>query len=86
MAKKPAKLMPIGQATASEDEIDACDVDFATGDLTPDEHLPEAAGGVHEPTPGGGNEDDVDACDVDFTRGDLTADEDLPASAGGVAS
>ena len=91
MVKKPGKAptrsKPASHAhpVASEDDIDACDVDFTKGELTLDEHLPEAAGGVHDPSPSAANEDDVDACDVDFTKGDLTADEDLPASAGGVA-
>ena len=94
-ARRPARAAkPAGRArhphaaaraAVSEDDIDACDVDFTKGDLTMDEDLPAAAGGVHQRS-GAGDEDDIDACDVDFTAGDLTSDEDLPAAAGGVAS
>jgi hypothetical protein len=69
-----------------EDGIDACDVDFRKGDLTRDEDLPPAAGGVVVLHGGTAFEDDVDACDVDFTQGELTPDDGLPPSAGGVAT
>lgn len=64
-----------------EDDIDGCDVEFHEAEVTPDEELPVAVGGVAIADEG----DDADGCDVDFDDMDATLDEELPAAEGGVA-
>ena len=64
-----------------EDQIDGCDVELQDAEITPDEELPAALGGVEI----SGEGHDVDGCDVDFDDQDVTPDEELPAAAGGVA-
>jgi hypothetical protein len=48
-------------------------------EVTSDEELPVATGGVAAPAPEIlGNEDDVDGCELDFTAAEQTNDEELP--------
>ena len=64
-----------------EEDIDGCDVDFRDAEVTPDEELPVAVGGVRIAD----EMEDADGCDVDFDDTDATPDDELPAAEGGVA-
>ena len=41
------------EAVAADDTVDACDIDFTTGEATPDSELPLARGGVETVRPAG---------------------------------
>lgn len=65
-----------------------CDIEIADHEITPDENLPQAVGGVE--AAGVLDDDDaedseIDGCDLDFESAEPTADEYLPTAAGGVA-
>lgn len=69
----------------AHDETDGCICDLTLGDdeVTSDEDLPIATGGVDtEPDLDSGDES-TDGCDLDFNEGQLTPDEDLPFAVGG---
>jgi hypothetical protein len=85
--------MPIGPDTslaADQDDDDTdgcvCGMDHLDEDVTSDEELPNASGGVEtddEEQPDA-DEDDIDACELDFTIDDQTTDEELPVAIGGI--
>lgn len=63
-----------------------CDLEHEADEITSDEELPEAQGGVAAvAVASDADAEDVDGCDIDFNEGEVTADADLPAAAGGVA-
>ena len=70
------------QAIDDEDEnADGCGLDFNEDEVSSDEELPAATGGVSFDT----DEEYGCGCDLVFEEDDLTPDEELPATEGGVA-
>lgn len=62
-----------------------CGMAHVDDDVTPDQELPDACGGIEiedgkEPDD---DEDDVDGCALDFSADDLTTDAELPVTVGG---
>jgi hypothetical protein len=85
--------MPIDRDTPppGDDEIDdadgcLCGLEHLEDEITSDQELPTASGGVEvvvDERPAD-DEDDVDGCDLDFAEDDHTTDEELPVTVGGV--
>jgi hypothetical protein len=74
---------------AGEDEegVDSCicGMEHLEDEVTSDEELPPATGGVTTSAEEFlENEDDIDGCELDFTTAEQTKDEELPVSVGGM--
>ena len=72
-----------GSDDRDDDEFDACvtDVELREDEISSDEDLPGAEGGVE--LVASAEDVEVDGCDVEFNEADATGDEDLPAATGG---
>jgi hypothetical protein len=63
-----------------------CGLEHVDDEVTADEELPSAAGGIAQAVTEEAqeNEDDVDGCEIDFLVAEQTDDEELPPAAGGI--
>jgi hypothetical protein len=79
-----AILVPV---PSDDEDTDGClcGLEHSDDDVTLDEELPIASGGVEveKQELSGRDEDDLDGCKLDFTAGDQTTDEELPVATGG---
>jgi hypothetical protein len=70
-----------------EENVDGClcGTEHLEDELTSDEELHPATGGIASPPEEFlENEDDIDGCELDFTTAEQTNDEELPVSVGGI--
>jgi len=72
-----------------KDDLDGCicDIKITNEEVTPDEELPVAWGGVEAAENGDPHDDRDEAdCGCGAPVGDMTLDEDLPITSGGIAT
>jgi hypothetical protein len=62
-----------------------CGAEIYAADVTPDDQLPVAAGGVAALPLPDVSDDDIDGCDAAANAVGVTADEVLPVAVGGVS-
>jgi hypothetical protein len=74
-------------APADDGEVDGCasGADIGAADITPDEQLPAASGGVAALPQPDADEDHADGCAPAVDAAGVTTDHELPAAAGGGA-